>query len=141
MSVPSSPLDCESCFRCFNAAIVQSLCVRGLQGGSNYKWAYEAAKWGADFIARSVEQDRVLLHIGDIKMDHSYLGRAEDYPQIDRNILFCDKGAAVSHPIGFLSAVQYICSLSDATPVPEVVQSAAGLQHLCESSQACRVVT
>jgi hypothetical protein len=67
--------------------------ARCLQGETNYKWAYEAAKWGADFIARSVQEDRVLLHIGDIHKDHGYLGRSEDYPQIDRNILFCDTGA------------------------------------------------
>jgi hypothetical protein len=64
-----------------------------MQGDSNHKWAYEAAKWGADFMARSVEEHRVLLHIGDVPKDHNYLGRAEDYPQIDRNIRFCDTGA------------------------------------------------
>jgi hypothetical protein len=58
-----------------------TLCVTSLQGASNFMWAHEAAKWGADFMARSVQQDRVLLHIGDIKKDHSYLGRAENYPQ------------------------------------------------------------
>jgi hypothetical protein len=78
------------------AADELTLCVERLQGDSNYKWAYEAAKWGADFMARSVQQDRVLLHIGDIKKDHSYLGRAENYPQIDRNIRFCATGAALS---------------------------------------------
>jgi hypothetical protein len=79
------------------AADELTLCVKSLQGASNFKWAYEAAKWGADFMSRSVQQDRVLLklklHIGDIKKDHSYLGRAEDYPQTDRNIRFCASGA------------------------------------------------
>ena len=68
-----------------------------MQGESNYKWAREAAKWGADFMARSVvSDDKLLLHIGDISADHGYLGRAEDYPQIDRNILFCDFGAPLA---------------------------------------------
>lgn len=68
-----------------------------MQGETNYKWAREAAKWGADFMAKSVEESRVLLHIGDIKKDHNYLGRAEVYPQIDRNILFCNSGAPSCH--------------------------------------------
>lgn len=63
------------------------------QGESNYKWAREAAKWGADFMVKSVEEDQVLLHIGDIKADHGYMGRGEDYPQIDRNIIMCKSGA------------------------------------------------
>ena len=50
-------------------------------------------KWGADFMVKSVEQGRVLLHIGDIKQDHGYIGRAEDYPQIGRNIVHCAPGA------------------------------------------------
>lgn len=46
-------------------------------------------------MARSVEEDQVLLHIGDIRADHNYIGRAEYYPDIDRNILFCPSGAWV----------------------------------------------
>lgn len=63
-----------------------------MQGQKNLHWAREAAKWGADFMARSTEEDRVLLHIGDIRADHNYIGRAEMYPQMDRNILFCKPG-------------------------------------------------
>lgn len=63
-----------------------------MQGQKNSQWAREAAKWGADFMARSTEEDRLLLHIGDIRADHSYIGRAEMYPQMDRNILFCKPG-------------------------------------------------
>lgn len=63
-----------------------------MQGGSNFRWAREAAKWGADFMARSTEEDQLLLHIGDIRADHNYIGRAESYPQINRNILFCKSG-------------------------------------------------
>jgi hypothetical protein len=63
-----------------------------VQGQSNYYWARQAAKWGADFMAKATEESRVILHIGDIKADHAYMGRAEDYPQIDRNILWCDSG-------------------------------------------------
>ena len=66
---------------------------RAMQGQANIRWAREAAKWGADFMAKSVEEDRVLLHIGDIKKDHAYMGRAEDYPDIDRNVRFCNSGA------------------------------------------------
>jgi hypothetical protein len=47
-------------------------------------------------MAKSVEEDKVLLHIGDIKADHAYMGRAEDYPQIDRNILHCQSGMSIS---------------------------------------------
>lgn len=65
-----------------------------MQGASNYVWAREAAKWGADFMYASVvSADRVLLHAGDIKKDHGYIGRAEDYPQGDRNLRFCGIGA------------------------------------------------
>lgn len=60
------------------------------------RWAREAAKWGADFMAKSVEENRVLLHIGDIQKDHGYIGRGEDYPSIDRNIRFCASGALPS---------------------------------------------
>jgi FixJ family two-component response regulator len=65
-----------------------------LQGRSNYEWAREAAKWGADFLARGVESTRILIHIGDIQRDHAYLGRAEAYPQINRNIRFATSGTA-----------------------------------------------
>jgi hypothetical protein len=87
------------------AAAVSSRCIWCLQGDSNLKWANEAAKWGADFLACCVEQGRVLMHIGDIKKDQSYLGRAEDYPKIDRNILFCDTGALLSRPLFIEAAV------------------------------------
>jgi hypothetical protein len=43
-------------------------------------------------MAKSVEASRVLLHIGEIRADHAYMGRSEDYPQINRNILFCNTG-------------------------------------------------
>ena len=66
-----------------------------MQGESNYKWAREAAKWGADFMyAAVVSSNEVLLHAGNIKKDHGYIGRAEDYPQGDRNLRFCRWGAA-----------------------------------------------
>jgi hypothetical protein len=63
-------------------------------------WAREAAKWGADFMARAVSDGKILLHIGDIQKDHGYLGRAESYPQMDRKILFCDSGASNDSPPG-----------------------------------------
>jgi hypothetical protein len=75
------------------SAATSPLC---LQGKWNMKWAEEAAKWGADFMAKSTEESRVLLHIGDIRADHNYLGRAEMYPDMNRNILFCDTGAFLS---------------------------------------------
>lgn len=46
-------------------------------------------------MARSTEEDRVLLHIGDIRADHNYIGRAEMYPQIDRNMRYCSPGELV----------------------------------------------
>ena len=46
-------------------------------------------------MAKATEKDRVILHVGDIKADHAYMGRAEDYPQIDRNLLWCDSGAVL----------------------------------------------
>ena len=73
----------------------QKVTGTGVQGRWNRKWAREAAKWGADFMARSVEEEQVLLHIGDIRADHNYIGRAEYYPDIDRNILFCPSGACL----------------------------------------------
>ena len=64
-----------------------------MQGQSNEVWAQEAVKWGADFMVNSVEEDQVLLHIGDIQADHSFLGRPEYYPEsIDRNIVICQDG-------------------------------------------------
>lgn len=77
-----------------------------MQGESNYHWAREAVKWGADFMVKSVEEGRVLLHIGDIKKDHGYLGRAEDYPQIDRNIVHCAPSAPRSAPRPFAACIQ-----------------------------------
>lgn len=71
-----------------------------MQGETNYKWAREAAKWGADFMAKSTEDDRVLLHIGDIGKDHGYAGRGEEYPQMDRNILFCNSGVPPAWLLG-----------------------------------------
>ena len=63
------------------------------QGKPNQAWAEEAVKWGADFLVNSVEEDQVLLHIGDIAADHSYFGRPEYYPlDIDRNIQICAAG-------------------------------------------------
>ena len=41
-----------------------------MQGMSNYYWALEAAKWGADFLALAVKEGKMLLHIGDISKDH-----------------------------------------------------------------------
>lgn len=66
--------------------------TENVQGKWNLKWALEGAKWGADFMANSVEESKILLHIGDIRADHNYLGRAEMYPQMGRNILHCDSG-------------------------------------------------
>lgn len=64
-----------------------------VQGRPNFRWARESCKWGADFLVKAlVGEDKYLLHIGDIPKDHSYLGHAEDYPQIDRNILYCGPG-------------------------------------------------
>lgn len=64
-----------------------------MQGQSNEVWAQEAVKWGADFMVNSVEEDQVLLHVGDIQADHSFLGRPEYYPEsIDRNIVICQDG-------------------------------------------------
>lgn len=60
------------------------------------RWSKEAVKWGADFLVRSVVKTsnggQFLLHIGDIPKDHGYLGRAENYPNIDRNIRYCNVG-------------------------------------------------
>lgn len=62
-------------------------------GSRNYWWAGQAAKWGADFMYKAVvSPDRMLLHIGDIRADHGYIGRSEEYPQINRNIQFCSTG-------------------------------------------------
>lgn len=62
-------------------------------GAPNYKWAIEACKWGADFLVKGIKsKNEYLLHIGDIRADHNYLGRSESYPQIDRNILYCRTG-------------------------------------------------
>lgn len=69
-----------------------SLHDANLQGKSNLVWAQEAVKWGADFLVNAVEEDQVLLHVGDISADHSYFGRPEWYPQGDRNIRMCTKG-------------------------------------------------
>ena len=63
-----------------------------MQGQTNYVWAREAAKWGADYLAKGVEESRMLLHIGDISKDHAYIGRAELYPSGERPIIFCDSG-------------------------------------------------
>lgn len=63
-------------------------------------------------MARSVEEDQVLLHIGDIRKDHNYLGRAEYYPDINRNILFCPSGTP---PFWMLSALEPTDHLS-STP-------------------------
>lgn len=43
-------------------------------------------------MAKATSESQVVLHIGDIKKDHAYMGRAEDYPQMDRNIVMCDSG-------------------------------------------------
>lgn len=62
-------------------------------GAPNDRWAREAVKWGADFLATGTSPWRVLLHIGDISADHSYIGRGEDYPaDIDRKPVFCGRG-------------------------------------------------
>ena len=61
-------------------------------GSDNLAWARQTVKWGCDFFARAVEDDRTLLHLGDIEADHSYIGRAEDYPQIERTEVWCDFG-------------------------------------------------
>ena len=63
-----------------------------MQGESNYKWALEAVKWGADFLVTAVERDSILLHIGNITADHAYTGHAEFYPEIDRNIRYAGAG-------------------------------------------------
>jgi len=59
-------------------------------GASNYDWAYDAVRWGADFLAANVEEDRTLLHVGDIDADHAYIGRSELYPEMDRNVRWCE---------------------------------------------------
>jgi hypothetical protein len=67
-----------------------------VQGELNVRWAKEATKWGADFLVRSVVKaangGKFLMHIGDVPKDHNYLGRAENYPNIDRNIRYCGVG-------------------------------------------------
>ena len=63
-----------------------------MQGESNYKWALEATKWGADFMVKSVKSNKLLLHVGDIQADHAYIGRAEDYPQVKRDVYWCKPG-------------------------------------------------
>lgn len=78
-----------------------------VQGRWNRKWAREAAKWGADFMAKSVDEDQVLLHIGDIRKDHNYIGRAEYYPNINRNILFCPTGPPL---LPFRILLQFCCA-------------------------------
>ena len=62
-------------------------------GTNNYRWAREAVKWGTDFLARAVENDRILLHQGDIDADHGYIGLSELYPDFDRTPVFCESGA------------------------------------------------
>ena len=62
-------------------------------GRSNYRWAREACKWGADFLYKAVvSKDQMLLHVGDIKFAHSYIGVPEKFPQGDRAITFCSSG-------------------------------------------------
>lgn len=63
-------------------------------GRSNYVWARKATKWGADFMAKATTTGKMLLHVGNIKADHGYVGRAEDYPKdIARDPIFCASGA------------------------------------------------
>ena len=93
-----------------------------LQGQSNYYWARQAAKWGADFMATATEKDRVILHIGDIKADHAYMGRAEDYPQIDRNLLWCDSGAVPKFLSLLLRCWGPACSTIGCTPLADYLQ-------------------
>ena len=61
-------------------------------GKSNWMWARRAVKWNADFMVRAVEDNRVLLHQGDIEADHGYIGLSELYPQFDRDPVWCDFG-------------------------------------------------
>jgi len=59
------------------------------------RWALETVKWGADFLVNGITSDRrYLLHICDIEFDHLLFGRAELYPQMDRNIRYCAPGRA-----------------------------------------------
>jgi hypothetical protein len=65
------------------------------QGQRNEVWAQEAVKWGADFLVAAVDENQLLLHIGDVMADHAYFGRPEYYPpQIDRNIQLCRSGVS-----------------------------------------------
>lgn len=61
-------------------------------GQSNDLWARQTVKWGADFLAKTTDDDRVLLHVGDVYADHAYSGRAEMYPDLDRNVRYCEFG-------------------------------------------------
>ena len=61
-------------------------------GETNDLWARDAVKWGADFLAMTTDDTRVLLHVGDIDADHAYSGRAELYPPLDRNVRYCEFG-------------------------------------------------
>lgn len=63
-----------------------------MQGWNNYDWALDAVKWGADFMAEGVSENEHLAHIGDIPNDHNYIGRAEFYPDINRNIRLAGRG-------------------------------------------------
>jgi endoglucanase len=67
----------------------EALATSYFDGASNYDWAYAAVQWGADFLAENTEEDRVLLHVGDIDKDHAYIGRSELYPRMDRNVRYC----------------------------------------------------
>lgn len=97
-----------------------------MQGQTNYRWAREAAKWGADFMARSTEEDRVLLHIGDIRKDHNYIGRAELYPQIDRNIRYCEPGMSQF----FYDVINLLgCMFRSCNVYPTVLFDAMYKQH------------
>ena len=70
----------------------QGLAQSYFDGEANDKWSRDAVKWGADFFASTTDENRVLLHIGDIQKDHAYIGRSEMYPPIDRNVVYCEFG-------------------------------------------------
>ena len=68
----------------------ETLAATHFDGRPNLEWAQRTVKWGADFMALCVEDGRILLHLGDISKDHAYMGRSEDYPQIERTQVWCE---------------------------------------------------
>ena len=76
-----------------SAEFTRGLRRTSFDGSTNLNWAKQACKWGADFAYKAVvSDDQMLLHVGDIRADHGYIGHSEMYPQIDRDIRYCSSG-------------------------------------------------